>query len=60
MKTYAKAITSGVIALLGSLAVAAADNAITLGEGLAAAATAAAAFGAVYGIRNTDTSAPAP
>jgi len=52
MKTYAKAITSGVIALLGSLAVAAADNAITLGEGLIAASVAAAAFGGVYGIRN--------
>lgn len=53
MKTYAKAITGGVVAGLGSLAVAAADNAITLGEGLGAASVAAAAFAAVYGIRNT-------
>lgn len=53
MKTYAKAITGGVITLLGSLAVAAVDNAISLGEGMAALAAGAAAFGAVYGIRNT-------
>lgn len=53
MKPYAKAITGGVSTLLGSLAVAAVDNAISLGEGMAAAAAGAAAFAAVYGIRNT-------
>ena len=52
MPTYAKAITAGVISLLGSLAVAATDNSITLGEALTATSFAAAAFGAVYGIRN--------
>lgn len=52
MPANAKAITGAVISLLGSLAVAATDNAITLGEGIAAAFAAAVAFGAVYGIRN--------
>ena len=54
MKTYAKAIGAFVVALTGSLAVAGADNAIVLGEALMALATATAAGGAVYGIRNTN------
>ena len=53
MKTYAKAITGCVVAGLGSLANAATDNALTLGETLGAASVAAIAFAAVYGIRNT-------
>ena len=52
MPTFAKAITAAVISGLGSLAVAAVDNSIVLGEALTAASFAAAAFGAVYGIRN--------
>lgn len=52
MKLYAKAIIGGVVSLTGSLAVAAVDNAITLGEIMAAVAAAAAAVGAVYGVSN--------
>lgn len=47
-----KAVIAGVVALTGSLAVAAVDNAITLGEALVALATTAAAVGAVYGVTN--------
>jgi len=52
VKKYAKAITGGVVALLSSLAVAAVDNSIALGEGVAALAAGAAAAAAVYGVRN--------
>ena len=52
VKLYAKAIIGGVVSLTGSLAVAAVDNAITLGEIMAAVAAAAAAVGAVYGVSN--------
>lgn len=47
-----KAVIGGIVALTGSLAVAAVDNAITLGEALVALATTAAAVGAVYGVTN--------
>lgn len=49
---YAKAIAAFLVALTGALAVGAADNTITLGEGLAALATAVAAGAAVFGVRN--------
>ncbi len=52
VKMYAKAIVGAVVTLLSSLAVAAVDNSITLGEGIAALAAGAAAGAAVYGIRN--------
>lgn len=47
-----KAIIAGVVALTGSLAVAAVDNAITLGEALVGLAATATAVGAVYGVTN--------
>lgn len=47
-----KAWIAAVIALLGSLAVGAADNALTLAEWIAAASTAAVALGGVYGVSN--------
>jgi hypothetical protein len=47
-----KAIWAFFVAGTGSLAVAAADNAITLGEGLLVLATAVAAAGAVFGVTN--------
>lgn len=47
-----KAIGAFVVALLGSLAVGAIDNALTLGEALAALAAGSASAGAVYGITN--------
>lgn len=52
MKQARKAILAFVVAGTGSLAVAAVDNSITLGEGLAALAVACAAGGAVYGVSN--------
>ena len=52
MPTFAKAITAAVVAGFGSLAVAASDNSIVLGEAIGATSVAVAAFGAVYGIRN--------
>lgn len=54
MRTYAKAITSGVITTLSTLAALTADNGISLNDGLAAAAAGAASFGAVYGISNKE------
>ena len=47
-----KALTAFVVAGTGSLAVAGVDNAVTLGEALVSLATACAAYGAVYGIKN--------
>lgn len=53
MKTYAKAILAGLIGFVGSLATATVqDNAVTLGEWLAAAAVGLTALGGVYGITN--------
>ena len=54
-KSYLMAIGGFFVAGLGALAVAAVDNSITLGEGVASLATAAAAAGAVYGIKNGGT-----
>lgn len=55
MKPFAKAIAAFIVAGTGALAVAGVDNAITVGEALVALATACAAAGAVYGIKNTPT-----
>jgi len=49
-----KAWIAGAIALLGSLAVGATDNSLTLAEWVAAASATAVALGAVYGVRNGD------
>lgn len=51
----AKAFLAFLVAGTGSLATAAVDNSITLGEGLVAAAAAIAAFALVYGVKNTPT-----
>jgi hypothetical protein len=50
-----KAWIAGAIALLGSLAVGATDNVITLAEWIAALSATVVALGAVYGVRNADT-----
>lgn len=52
MSGYRKAILAGLIALVGSLAVAATDNHITLAEWFVSAAAGLGAVGGVYGIRN--------
>ena len=52
MKTYAKAVVALLVALTGSLAVAAVDNSIVLGEWMTALATAVAAGAAVFGVKN--------
>jgi hypothetical protein len=49
-----KAWLAGAIALVGSLAAGATDNALTLAEWLAAASAALVALGGVYSIKNTD------
>jgi hypothetical protein len=48
-----KAILAAAVAGTGSLAVAAVDNAITLGEALVVVATAVAAAAAVYGVNRS-------
>lgn len=52
----AKAILAFLIAGSGSLAVAAVDNSITMGEGIVAASVALVALGAVYGVKNAPAS----
>lgn len=49
---YAKAIVGGLIAGVGALATAYADNVLTVGEGIGALAVALTAFGAVFGVSN--------
>lgn len=49
---YAKAIVGGLIAGVGALATAYADNVLTAGEAWGAAAVALTAFGAVFGVEN--------
>lgn len=56
MKQARKAILAFLVAGTGSLAVAAVDNSITLGEALAAVAVAVAAGAAVYGVSNAPAS----
>lgn len=51
------ALVGGVVALTGALAVAAADNAFTLGEVVVSVAAAAAAVGAWFGVTRTGTPA---
>lgn len=50
--TAAKAFLAFLIAGVGSLAVAAVDNGISLAEGLTAASVALIALGGVYGVKN--------
>lgn len=52
MKPYAKAVVGFLVALTGSLATAAVDNSIVLGELLSAVAAAVAAGAAVFGVPN--------
>lgn len=49
-----KAWIAALIALLGSLAVGATDNSLTLAEWIAAASATAVALSAVYGVSNAD------
>lgn len=49
---YRKAVAAFLVALTGSLAVAGADSAFTVGEVMSALATAVAAAGAVFGVKN--------
>lgn len=58
MNTMAKAIYAFLSGGVGSLAVAAIDNGITLAEGLAAASVGLIAFGGVWGIKNALGSPP--
>lgn len=53
MSGYRKAVLAGLIALVGSLAVAATDNHISLAEWLVSAASSLTAVGGVYGISNS-------
>lgn len=48
-----KAVVAFLVSGTGALATAAADNRVTLGEVAFVVAVALAAFGAVYGVRNT-------
>ena len=50
---YAKAIVGALVAALGALTAGLADGTLTLVEGLTAASAGLAAFGAVYGTRNS-------
>lgn len=52
MTTYLKAVVAFLVAVTGSLATAAVDNSIVLGEWMAALATAVAAGGAVFATPN--------
>lgn len=49
---YVKAIVGGLIAGVGALATAYADNVLTTGESVGALAVALTAFGAIFGVRN--------
>lgn len=53
MGRYSKAVLAFAIAGVGSLATAAIDNQITLGEGLTSLSTALTALGVVYAVKNT-------
>ena len=59
---YAKAIVGALVAVLGALTAGLADGTLTLVEGLTAASAGLAAFGTVYGVRNSEppTEPPVP
>ena len=51
---YAKAIVGALVAALGALTAGLADGTLSLVDGLTAATAGLAAFGAVYGVRNSE------